>query len=255
MDEIKTFKNSEFGELNIIIEDGKEFFPATDCAKILGYAEPQNAVRRHCTAEGCVKRTGVSNTTNQHGTTTSQKVEKTYITEGNLYRLIVKSKLPEAEKFERWVFDEVLPSIRKHGLYAVDELLDNPDLAIRAFQALKEERQKRIAAESENAKLKPKAEFADRLLTSDDTILIGELAKILSKDGFKMGERTLFSYLRDSKILTKNNLPYQRFIDAGYFEVAERPINLYSGTILSLTTKVTPKGQHYIYKRLKKEAM
>jgi anti-repressor protein len=105
------------------------------------------------------------------------------------------------------------------------------------------------------AELKPKAEFADRLLTSEDTILIGELAKILSKDGFKMGERTLFSYLRDAKILTQNNLPYQRFINAGYFEVAERPINTYSGTILSFTTKVTPKGQHYIYKRLKKEAM
>lgn len=117
MNELQVFKNSEFGELRVIELDGKVYFPATACAKILGYSNPHDAVKRHCKREECVKHEGVSQTTNQHGKTTQQVVSTNYISEGNLYRLIVSSKLPSAEKFEHWIFDEVLSSIRKTGGY------------------------------------------------------------------------------------------------------------------------------------------
>lgn len=117
MNDLKVFNNSEFGELGVLIIDGQEWFPATQCARILGYSNPYDAILKHCKADGVVKREGVSYTTNQHGVTTKQTVEIKYINEGNLYRLIVSSKLPQAEKFERWVFDEVLPSIRQNGGY------------------------------------------------------------------------------------------------------------------------------------------
>lgn len=117
MNELKVFQNSEFGELGVLIIDGKEFFPASQCAKILGYTNPRDAVKRHCKSEGVVKHDRVSYTTNQHGVTSQQITEIKYISEGNLYRLIIRSKLPSAEKFERWVFDEVLPELRKNGSY------------------------------------------------------------------------------------------------------------------------------------------
>lgn len=117
-DKLQVFTNSEFGELRVLLIDGKEYFPATACAKILGYTNPHKAIKDHC--KGVTKREGVSSTTNQHGITTDQKLATNYITEGDLYRLIIRSKLPGAERFERWVFDEVLPTIRKQGSYVPD---------------------------------------------------------------------------------------------------------------------------------------
>lgn len=124
MEEMKVFQNSEFGELGILMLDGKEYFPATQCAKVLGYVNPQKAVRDHCKGDGCTIRSGVSVTTNQHGKATQQTVSIKYITEGNLYRLIVGSKLPAAERFERWVFDDVLPTIRKAGNYGKTDMTE-----------------------------------------------------------------------------------------------------------------------------------
>lgn len=117
MNDLKVFKSTEFGELGVMMIAGKEYFPATQCAKILGYSNPRKAILDHCKAEGVTIRDGVSYTTNQYGVTTQQATQIKYIDEGNLYRLIVSSKLPAAEKFERWVFDEVLPSIRQTGGY------------------------------------------------------------------------------------------------------------------------------------------
>ena len=122
MNELQIFKSEKFGEIQILIENGREYFPATEVAKILGYSNPQKAVRDHCKEKGC---------TNRSVLTKGGKQEKKFIDEGNLYRLITKSNLPQAEVFESWVFDEVLPSIRKTGMYATDELLNNPELAIK----------------------------------------------------------------------------------------------------------------------------
>lgn len=126
MNDLKVFSNSEFGELGVMLIDGKEYFPATQCAKLLGYKDTINAIKQHCKLDGVVKRKGVSYTTNQHGVTTQQTVELKYINEGNLYRLIVSSKLPKAQEFESWIFDEVLPEIRKTGSYGqvnIDEIV------------------------------------------------------------------------------------------------------------------------------------
>lgn len=114
MNELKKFSSSEFGELNIMFIDGKEYFPATQCAKILGYADPYKAIKQHCKEDGWVIRPVIDNL--------GRTQEMRFINEGNLYRLIVSSKLPAAEKFERWVFDEVLPSIRKNGTYSTVDI-------------------------------------------------------------------------------------------------------------------------------------
>lgn len=120
MEEItKLFNNPKFGVLEVILIDGKEHFPATDVAKMLGYTNPHKAVLDHCKVDGVTFREGVSETVNQHGTVTFQRVQKKYITEGNLYRLITHSKLPAAEKFESWVFDEVIPDIRRSGMHGI----------------------------------------------------------------------------------------------------------------------------------------
>jgi len=115
MNNLQVFQNSEFGELGIITIDGKEYFPATQCAKTLGYAKPHNAIKQHCRYS---LKQGVP-----HPQNPSKAIEVNFIPEGDLYRLITHSKLPAAERFERWVFDEVLPSIRKTGGYNADDCL------------------------------------------------------------------------------------------------------------------------------------
>ena len=144
MSGLQIFKNEEFGEVRTVEIEGKPYFCGSDVAKALGYTNPNKAVNDHCRA------------ITKCSTPISGKIQEiNFIPEGDLYRLIVSSKLPTAEKFEHWVFDEVLPSIRKHGLYATDELLDNPDIAIAAFKALKEEREARKALEAENKQMQP----------------------------------------------------------------------------------------------------
>ena len=121
---IQRFTNTEFGELEIIQEGDKFWFPATKCAVLLGYASPNDAIVRHCVKNGIVKHDAVFLKRNKDGSTMEQVNSANYISEGNLYRLICRSKLESAVRFERWVFDDVLPSIRKHGAYIVPELLD-----------------------------------------------------------------------------------------------------------------------------------
>lgn len=120
MQELQIFRHPDFGEMGLIEIDGKPYFPATACAKMLGYASPRDAIKRHCKPGGVVKHDGGSIVTNQYGEQGNQVIQINYITEGNLYRLITHSRLPKAEEFERWVFDEVLPTIRRQGSYMPD---------------------------------------------------------------------------------------------------------------------------------------
>ena len=144
--EILIFNNSEFGTLGVLMIDGKAYFPATECANILGYVKPRNAIERHC--KGALKQ----------GVPTNGGIqEKTFIPEGDLYRLIIRSNLPDAERFEHWVFDEVLPSIRKHGAYmttvTIDKVLANPDFGIRLLTQLKEEQARNATLVAQNEDL------------------------------------------------------------------------------------------------------
>lgn len=124
MNEVKIFENEEFGKVRTLIEgEDKVLFCGTDVARALGYSNPWDAIKRHCKVDGIVKHEGVTTTVNQYGTVTNQVNEMTFVTEGNVYRLIAHSKLPSAEKFESWVFDEVLPTIRKTGGYVNNDEL------------------------------------------------------------------------------------------------------------------------------------
>lgn len=164
MSNIEIFKNNEFGEIRTLEINGKPYFVANDIAKALGYANPSKATNDHC------KHSIIEWGNDSLG----RRQQFKFVPEGDLYRLISHSKLPSAEKFESWIFDDVIPSIRKYGMYATDELLDNPDLIIKMATKLKEERElnKRLQEENEEKnklieKQKPKAEFYDEIIDSN----------------------------------------------------------------------------------------
>lgn len=240
MTDLQIFENSEFGTIRTAQFDGKTYFVANDVAKALGYVETAKAVRTHC--KGVSEMDIPSN-----GGIQTMKI----IPEGDIYRLVIKSQLPSAEKFESWVFDEVLPSIRKHGVYAVDELLNDPDLAIKAFTALKEEKERNKALQADNDRMRPKEVFADAVATSHTSILIGDLAKLLKQNGVDIGQKRLFNWMRDNGYLIKRkgsdwNMPTQRSMELGLFEVKESTVNNPDGSVrINKTTKVTGKGQQY----------
>lgn len=240
MNELQIFENKEFGTVRMIEFDGKTFFMASDVAKALGYTNPNKAINDHCRA--ITKRS----------TPISGKMQEVnFIPEGDLYRLVSHSKLESAERFESWVFDEVLPSIRKHGVYAVDELLNDPELAIKAFTALKEEREKNKALQVDNDRMRPKEIFADAVSASHTSILIGDLAKLLKQNGVEIGQKRLFAWLRENGYLIKRNgadwnMPTQKSMELGLFEVKESTTNNPDGSVrINRTTKVTGKGQQY----------
>ena len=176
MSNLTIFNNKEFGTVRTIEENGKVIFCGTDVALSLGYTNPQKAIKDHCKKDGVTFRSVIDSM----GRTQQAK----FISEGNLYRLISHSKLPSAEMFEKWIFDEVIPSIRQHGLYATDKLLNDPDLAIAAFTALKKEREKAKALEDMVAiqnqqivEMKPKASYYDLVLNCKDLVAISVIAK------------------------------------------------------------------------------
>ncbi len=252
---LQTFTNTEFGQIRTIDINEKTYAVGNDVAKSLGYARPYEAVTAHC--KGAVSYRVL---------TEGGEQEVKVIPEGDIYRLIVKaadqSKNPaikeKAERYERWVFDEVLPSIRKHGMYAKDELLDNPDLLLEVVSKLKEERDKRIAAERRIELDRPKVVFAEALETSNSSILIGELAKILKQNRIDIGQNRLFALLREQGYLGRKgeyyNMPTQRSMELGLFEIKTRTINNPDGSVrVTKTTKVTAKGQVYFVNKFKNE--
>jgi len=172
------------------------------------------------------------------------------IPEGDIFRLAEKSELPGAEKFEAWIFDEVLPCIRKTGMYATEELLDNPDLLIAAAVKLKEERAARLEAENKVKLLEPKGQFYDDVAGSKGSVEMGHVAKVLGIRG--MGRNNLFSLLRDKKIFDRNNIPYQQYVDLGYFRVLEQKYSVPNGeTKINIKTMVFQKGIDFIRKNIK----
>ena len=189
---IQSFTNTEFGELEVLQEGDKFWFPATKCAKILGYANPNDAILKHCRGDGIAKREAVSRTTNQHGVTTAQTNEINYITEGNLYRLICRSKLPGALGFETWVFDTILPSIRRHGAYIVPELLEalNKSEAKRQelLDELNAERQTVRALQISVEKTKPMVSFYEKILHSREAVPVTLIAKDYGISGVRFNQ-------------------------------------------------------------------
>lgn len=242
--DLQIFNNEEFGEIRTTEIDGKPYFVAVDVATALGYATPRDAISRHC--KGVVK----------HDTPTSSGVQSmSYINEGDLYRLIMKSKLPAAEKFESWVMDEVLPSIRKNGGYiAGQETLSDDELLSKALLVAQNkiaERDKIIEQKQARIEeMKPKEIFADAVATSHTSILVGDLAKLICQNGYQIGQKRLFVWLRDNGYLVKSgssyNMPMQRYIEQGLFEIKESNLVNPDGSVrITRTPKVTGKGQVY----------
>lgn len=242
--DLQIFNNEEFGKIRTVEKNDVVYFAGSDVAKALGYAIPHKAVQTHC--KGVLKWNIPTDSGNQ---------DVLFITEGDVYRLIMKSKLPSAERFEIWVMDEVLPSIRKNGGYiAGQETMTDDELLAKALMVANNkiaERDRII--EHQKAKIeydRPKTIFADAVATSNTSILVGDLAKIICQNGVQIGQRRLFAWLRENGYLMKNgssyNMPIQRYVQQGLFEVKERSIQNPDGSVrITITPKVTGKGQLY----------
>lgn len=169
-----------------------------------------------------------------------------FLTESGVYKLVFKSRKPSAERFSDWVTDEVLPSIRKHGAYMTQETLEkaltSPDFLIRLATKLKEEQEARKQAEFKLEEQKPLVAFANKVSDSSNLIDMGKLAKLLNDEHIKIGRNKLFQWLREQKILMKNNILYQRYIDSGYFQIKESTFKTPYGEKTAQTTYVTGKG-------------
>lgn len=247
MNELQVFQNSQFGNLEILTIEGKEWFPAIQVAEILGYTNPRKAIRDHAKERGVTIRSVIDSL--------GRNQDKKFIDEGNLYRLITRSKLPQADEFEEWVFEDVLPSIRKHGIYATDNVientLNNPDYIINVLTEYKKEKEHNLALKQQVNENKPKVLFADSVAGSDNSILVGELAKLLKQNGVDVGQNRLFKWLRNNGYLIKKsgesyNLPTQKSMDLEILDIKKRVINNPDGSSkITRTPKVTGKGQQY----------
>lgn len=242
--------NNELFQLEVKSENGESLFDVESVARSIGITQIAKSGNEVVRWERVNKYLNLSSP--QVGTVISPQVAKgSFISEPMVYKLAFKANNEVAEKFQDWLAMDVLPSLRKNGMYATDELLDNPDLLIAAATKLKEERALRLVAEQQVTELKPKALFADAVATSHTSILIGELAKIIKQNGVDIGANRLFQWLRANGFLIKRkgtdwNMPTQKSMELGLFEVKETAINRSDGSVsVSKTAKVTGKGQQY----------
>ena len=244
MNSLQIFNSEEFGEIRTIEIDGKPYFVANDVARALGYKRPADAVTAHC--KGSVKHRYLTDGGEQ---------ELKVIPEGDIYRLIVRSKLPSAERFEKWVFDEVIPSIRTNGGYiAGQETLSDEDLMAKAILvAQKKIKERDQIIEQQKQKIeadRPKTIFADAVSASHTSILIGDLAKLICQNGYQIGQKRLFQWMRDNGYLmvsgSSRNMPKQKYVEQGLFEIKESNVQNPDGSVrITRTTKVSGKGQLY----------
>ena len=253
---LQVFENSNFGRLEILVENGKEYFPAKEVAAILGYKNPADAILRHCKNEGVVFHEGVANS--GFG---EQTVSKKFIDEGNLYRLIVKSNLPQSEPFESWVFDEVIPSIRKTGMYMTDNiwerLIQNPEqfgkMIIEYAQARKEndilKLENKVRAQ-QIAELQPKATYYDLILQNNSLLSVTQIAK-----DYGVSAQALNSKLHELGVQFNQGgvwLLYQQHAPYGYTHSKTQNYNKSDGSQGSrVHTYWAQKGRIFLYELLK----
>jgi len=248
MNDIKIFNSEEFGDIRTVQLNNEIYFVGKDVAKALGYSNTRDALATHVTDEDkntVVISDGKRGNPNQ-----------TVINESGLYALIFGSKLESAKRFKHWVTSEVLPAIRKTGSYQMSKPEGKELLAMAVLEA-----QKTIEQQSSEIKrMKPKEIFADAVSASKTSILVGELAKILSQNGVEIGQNRLYTWLRDNGYLIKRkgvdwNMPTQKAMNLELFEVKETVINNPDGSVkISKTTKVTGKGQQYFINKFLKVA-
>ena len=237
LNQLQIFNNPEFGQVRVLEKDGQPWFVANDVARALGYTNPSKATNDHC-------KKAITTWGND---SLGRRQEFKVIPEGDIYRLVIKSQLPSAEKFETWVFDEVLPSIRQNGGYiANQENLSDAEILAKAVIVAQN-----VIAQKDKliSEMKPKAEFFDTVASSKTAIPMDQVAKVIGKKG--IGRNKLFQILRDKKILDKGNVPYQTYVDRGYFRVVEQKYVKPNGeTQINIKTLVYQKGVDYIRRLL-----
>ena len=246
MNEIMIFTSTEFGEIRTFKENNKVLFCGSDITKALGYGNASAALNRHC--KGITKRDTLTNGGIQ---------ALLFITEGDVYRLIAHSRLPSAERFESWIFDEVLPTIRKTGGYVANE-----DVFVETYLPFADEPIKQLfriqcrVINQLNERIRkdePKVKFADHVGDSTNVIDVNRMAKLCADHGIRIGRNRLFAWLRSRGILMGGNIPYQEYIENGYFRVKESVYETNGQTRTYQQTFVTGKGQQYILSRLMRE--
>jgi prophage antirepressor-like protein len=253
MSELQIFQNAEFGSVRSITVNGEPYFVGKDVAEILGYSNTRKAILDHVDEED----KGVTKCDTPGG---SQ--ELAVINESGLYSLILSSKLPGAKRFKRWVTSEVLPAIRKHGVFAMDDIVNNTDALIEALQAFKAERLQRMALESENAvqrqqlsEMKPKASYYDVVLNSPDLVSITEIAKDYGWSAQRMNE-----YLHGRGIQFRQGgriwILYQKYAQKGLTSTKTHTYPASDGTVhTKVHTYWTQKGRLFIYDLLKADGI
>lgn len=268
MKELQTFNHAEFGALRTVRINGEPWFVGKDVAEILGYKNTKDALITHIDDEDkrIVQRSEIA-TFDNHIPESVLPVNfvsadipnrgLTVINESGLYSLVLSSKLPTAKKFKRWVTSEVLPSIRKHGGYIADQENLTPEQilakAVLLARNVIEEKDRQLET------MRPKALFADAVSTSRNSILVGDMAKLLKQNGVEIGQKRLFGWLREHGYLVKQkgaswNMPTQRSMEAGLFEIKETAVSHSDGSItVSKTTKITGKGQVFFVNKFMAE--
>ena len=249
--ELQIYNNEEFGSVRTALLNGTPFFVGKDVADILGYSNPQRALRDHVDEED----TTLNDSFTVNGT------KGILINEYGLYSLIFRSQMPKARQFKRWVTSEILPAIRKHGIYAEDEWIPNPDLAIAVFTTLKEEREKRLLLENavavqkqQIAEMQPKAAYYDVVLKCKDAVNISVIAKDYSWSARRMNE-----YLHRKGVQFKQGdiwLLYQKYAGCGYTKTNTHVYEDGCGNKhTKVHTKWTQKGRLFIYSLLKADGI
>jgi len=255
--QMQQFHNKEFGSLEIMIADGKTYFPATECAEILGYSNPRKAIIDHCR--------WVTKRDVPHPQSIGKTIARNFIPEGDLYRLIIRSKLPAAERFERWVFDAVLPAIRKHGAYVtsdtLEEMLRSPKFTEALIRKLAEERQKNVRLEKLaedldefndelvelTEELAPKALYCDIILQTQNAVPVSLIAKDYGMSATAFN-RLLHSFSIQYPI-AGTWLLYQGYADMGYTHTRTYMVNKWTS---AMHTCWTQKGRLFLYETLKR---
>lgn len=247
MNQLQVFNNEELGQVRTVIQGEDVWFIAKDVCEVLEIKNTTVAIQKLDSDEVTkFNLGGLSGETN-------------IINESGLYSLIMTSRKPQAKAFKKWVTSEVLPSIRKHGAYMTDQVLEqavtNPDFAIGLLTKLKEEKEKLAAAQQQIVQQQPLVTFAEACMQSDKSLKVSEVAKLAAKHNVKIGQRQLFAQLREWNLMFKRSTePTQSAVEKGLFEITQGVKQKPSGEPFTWTTTyVTPKGQAYIIDRLKKE--
>lgn len=236
--EMKIFKSEQFGAIRTMVDDQTKevLFNGKDVATALGYAKPADALSKHCKGVREMKTPSAGGPQMMN-----------YIKESDIYRLVMRSKLPDAEKFQDWVCEVVLPQIRKTGGYIpVNEQDDEKTILAKAVQIL----QRTIEKKDEILEAqRPQVAFANALCGSDSSIHMSEMAKLITQNGYEIGRSRLFSWMRKHGYIFKNSTePMQEWVSKGYFEVKATLVETHHGAKESITPLITAEGQKYFLK-------